>query len=67
MSGFNFQSLPREEVEEALADVAIELCGCDLVELEDDESGSYWSRDQWVSCHDVGQALINAYVTGVKK
>lgn len=50
--------------ETALDHICRELTGKEWEDARDDESGTYWSSDHWVSSRSICQALREAYDEG---
>jgi hypothetical protein len=46
-----------DEYDQFVIDQYEEMTGCEWAEAEEDESGTYFSRGNWVSCKTIADAL----------
>jgi hypothetical protein len=69
--GVETMSLNKSHIEieyaHELDDLCEDLMGQPLADCEDDQSGTNWDRDRWVSSEGIAQALIDAYERGLRR
>lgn len=64
MQQYDYHGHDRIEVQDAIDKLAESLTDALIPELEFNAAGFYLTKDRWVSMHDFGQALIDAYTAG---